>query len=117
MQELKRKKMFEQQRDQLINQQFNVENLAMQQEQADITLTAVQAMQAGKEKLKATGVTAESVEQLTDELQEQKQQMDEVNEALAAMNMGIGAGIEDDDLEAEYARMQEEAAAEKLMQG
>lgn len=45
-QAMKRKKMYEQQRDQLIGTQFNIENLAFQQEQAEITCTAVEAMKA-----------------------------------------------------------------------
>merc|ERR1719329_1026867 len=35
---LKRKKMYEQQRDQLLGTQFNVDNLAFQTEQAEVTM-------------------------------------------------------------------------------
>merc|ERR1719437_360825 len=52
MQCMKRKKMYEQQRDQILGTQFNVDCLAGAQEQADLTAMTVEAMQAGHQDLK-----------------------------------------------------------------
>merc|ERR1719188_1550518 len=72
LQAMKKKKMYEQQRDQLLGTQFNVENLAFQQEQAEVTLTAVEAMKAGQDQLKAQQqkINIGQVDKLTDDLAE-----------------------------------------------
>merc|ERR1719229_21767 len=86
MQALKRKKMYEQQRDQLLGTQFNVEQLAFQQEQAEVTMTAVQAMKAGADQLKAAQgkVNINTVDKLTDDMADLADEMQQINEALAA---------------------------------
>merc|ERR1719440_2314996 len=110
MQAMQRKKMYEKQRDQLLGTQFNVENLAFQQEQADITATAVAAMKAGQEQLAAQqkSMSVEKVEQLMDDLQEATDQGKELADALAQNPMGL-SGMDDDELDAEFARLEEEA--------
>lgn len=116
MQILKRKKMYEEQKNQLLGTQFNVESIAFQQEQAEITATAVSAMQAGQKELAAQqkNMSVESVEQMIDDLQEVSDQAKEINDALAQAPMGMASGVDDDELEAEFARMQDEAAMEQL---
>ncbi|CAL1167626.1 unnamed protein product [Cladocopium goreaui] len=49
---LKRKKMYEQQRDQILGTQFNVDSLAGAQEQAEINVMTVEAMKGGYQELK-----------------------------------------------------------------
>jgi len=90
MRALKRKKMHEQHRDQLLGTQFNVEGLAFQQQQADITLTAVGAMQQAAAKLRqqSAAVGAEQVERLRDELQDMAADMQDVQAALAQPSAG-----------------------------
>merc|ERR1719203_582082 len=102
-----------------MGQQFNIENLAFQQEQADVTVVAVEAMKAGRDKLKESQnvVNMDSVDKLMEDLAEQQDEMKQVNEALAGISIGGIEGIEDDELAAEYAKMEEEAAAMKLMGG
>mmetsp|Transcript_7078 Transcript_7078/g.17553 ORF Transcript_7078/g.17553 Transcript_7078/m.17553 type:complete len:223 (+) Transcript_7078:56-724(+) len=119
MQVMKRKKMYEQQRDQLLGTQFNVEALAFQQEQAEITCVAVEAMQAGTQTLKQQQqkVNMASVDQLTDDMAEITDEMQAIQEALA-QNTGLGTGaIDESELDAEYAKLEEEMALSKLIGG
>jgi len=115
MQCLKMKKQYEQQRDQLMGTQFNLENMAFQQEQADVTSTAVSALAAGRDqmKLQQQKINVESVERLTDDIADLAGEMAEIQNALAGSALAGGAA--DSELEAEWNRMQEEEAMRKLM--
>eukprot|EP00406_Dinophysis_acuminata_P060670 CAMPEP_0179280912 /NCGR_PEP_ID=MMETSP0797-20121207/36874_1 /TAXON_ID=47934 /ORGANISM="Dinophysis acuminata, Strain DAEP01" /LENGTH=179 /DNA_ID=CAMNT_0020989587 /DNA_START=97 /DNA_END=632 /DNA_ORIENTATION=+ len=112
LQAMKRKKMYEQQRDQLLATQFNVETMAFQQEQAEITAMTVQAMQAGQADLKkqAEKIDISKVDQLTDDMAELADEMKLVSDALAQNP----ANADDDDVAEEYAKMEEEMAAMTL---
>mmetsp|Transcript_162396 Transcript_162396/g.515951 ORF Transcript_162396/g.515951 Transcript_162396/m.515951 type:complete len:214 (-) Transcript_162396:660-1301(-) len=118
MQCLKMKKQYEQHRDQLMNTQFNLENMAFQQEQAEVIATAVAAMAAGRDQMKAQQLTlnVESVEKITDDLQDLQAEMQDIQTALAGSALAAAAG-DDAELEAEFAKMQEEAELEKVMSG
>eukprot|EP00933_Yihiella_yeosuensis_P063437 TRINITY_DN66588_c0_g1_i1.p1 TRINITY_DN66588_c0_g1~~TRINITY_DN66588_c0_g1_i1.p1 ORF type:complete len:214 (-),score=76.71 TRINITY_DN66588_c0_g1_i1:53-694(-) len=111
LQAMKKKKLYEQNRDQLLGTQFNVENLAFQQEQAEITAMAVEAMKAGHDGLKAQAdkINIASVDKLTDEMADLQDEMKAISEALA-QNTGVD-GVEQSELDEEYAKMQEEMAA------
>mmetsp|Transcript_63251 Transcript_63251/g.124587 ORF Transcript_63251/g.124587 Transcript_63251/m.124587 type:complete len:209 (+) Transcript_63251:129-755(+) len=117
MQCLKMKKQYEAQRDQLMNTQFNLNNMAFQQEQAEVTAAVVAGMAAGRDQLKAMQdkINVETVDKLTDDLAEISDEMRAIQEALAGSGTGVAA--DDGELEAEWERMQEQAAMEKLMQG
>lgn len=119
MQVLKRKKMYEQQRDNLLGTQFNVENMQFQAENSQVTLAAVQAMTAATEHLKNQKVTVAQVDKLTDDMAELQGDMQDIQAALAA-----GASTEHEDeaaaeLEALYAREaeREEEDALKILMG
>ncbi|CAE7691698.1 chmp5 [Symbiodinium pilosum] len=118
LQAMKKKKMYQQQRDQLLSTQFNVENLAFQQEQAEITAMAVQAMQTGhtqlKDQTKAMDIGA--VDKLTDDMAELQDEMKAINEALAQGSM-VPDGATDDELANEFAKLEEEMAAMALAGG
>eukprot|EP00928_Gymnodinium_smaydae_P089156 TRINITY_DN73158_c0_g1_i1.p1 TRINITY_DN73158_c0_g1~~TRINITY_DN73158_c0_g1_i1.p1 ORF type:complete len:233 (+),score=86.61 TRINITY_DN73158_c0_g1_i1:69-767(+) len=113
LQALKRKKMYEEQRDQLIGTQFNVEQLAFQQEQAEITMTAVEAMKAGQEQLKnqTKKLDVAAVDKLTDDMADLNDEMKAIGEALA---QGMPGGVDEGELEDEYAKLEEEMAAMAL---
>merc|ERR1719324_582619 len=51
---------------------------------------------------------------MMDEMQELQEQSKEINDALA-QSMGGMDGVEDDELAAEFARLEEEAAMEKMV--
>lgn len=114
IQAMQRRKMLEQQRDTLIGQQFNIDNLALAQDQADINAMAVDVMAAGQEALAAQKVDIGHVEQVVDNLQEQMDELKEVNTLLAS-NVMQGADEDQGDMEAEFARMQAEAAEASLL--
>merc|ERR1712232_144055 len=113
MQALKRKKQYEEQRDQLVATQFNVENLAFQQEQAEITTTTVQAMQQATADLKAQQgkIDASTVERVMDDMQDMADDLKEVQEMLTRPQ---GSADADEDLEAEFAAMQADYASQVL---
>lgn len=112
LQVMKKKKMYEQQRDQLLSTQFNVDALKIQQEQAEITAIAAQAMQDGTAELKEQHkkIDINKIDKLTDDMAELNDEMKAISETLA-QNTSTEC---DDDVEAEYARMEEEMAAMAL---
>ncbi|CAE7251750.1 VPS60-1 [Symbiodinium sp. CCMP2456] len=118
LQAMKKKKMYEQQRDQLLSTQFNVENLAFQQEQAEITAIAVQAMQTGHTQLKdqTKQMDIAAVDKLTDDMADLQDEMKAINEALAQGSM-VPDGATDDELANEFAKLEEEMAATALAGG
>lgn len=117
MQVLKRKKLYEQQREQLVGTQFNLESLAFQQDSAEVTVTAVSAMTQATADLKRhkDKINMASVDKIMDELQDVQDEMKDVQEALARPIGGVAE--DDEDLEAEFARLQEEETMKVLMGG
>uniref|UniRef100_A0A7S4S2V0 Uncharacterized protein n=1 Tax=Alexandrium monilatum TaxID=311494 RepID=A0A7S4S2V0_9DINO len=115
LQAVKRKKMYEQQRDQLLGTQFNLETLAFQHDQAEITLATVNAMKNGHEQLKqqTEGLDAGRVDELRADMEDLAEDMKAINEVLSA-SAGVDGGEEEDALAAEYAKVEEELAAEAL---
>ncbi|CAK9019674.1 unnamed protein product, partial [Durusdinium trenchii] len=116
MQALKRKKLYEQQRDQLVNTQFNVENLAFQQDQAEITAQTVLAMKKATEQLKdqQKRMGVEDVDKLTDDMADIQAEMKDIQAALAAPS-ALGATGEDEaeaELQALYAQQSQKEAEE-----
>mmetsp|Transcript_19820 Transcript_19820/g.55746 ORF Transcript_19820/g.55746 Transcript_19820/m.55746 type:complete len:217 (-) Transcript_19820:71-721(-) len=122
LQAMKRKKMYEQQRDQLLATQFNVETMAFQQEQAEVSVMAAEAMKKATEQLKlqTKQLSVEKVEQLTDDMEELNAEMQDIQTALARSN---NTEVDDDaekELEALYAgqaQREEEDAIAMLMGG
>mmetsp|Transcript_122621 Transcript_122621/g.261685 ORF Transcript_122621/g.261685 Transcript_122621/m.261685 type:complete len:295 (+) Transcript_122621:135-1019(+) len=109
LQAMKRKKVLEGQRQQLIGAQFNVDSLADQQEQADTTLRAVDAIRAGRDKLKKDQerMSVQQVDALLDETEDLADEMRAINESLAQ-----GSGLADGALELEYGQLLREYAPE-----
>lgn len=83
---MKKKKLFEEQRRQLIGAQFNVESLACQRDQARVTLNAVKALEAGTKRLKADQLKMDptKVEDLCDDAQNLADEMRCIGDTLAA---------------------------------
>merc|ERR1712224_1085658 len=82
---LKRKKMYEQQRESLHNQQFNVDNLAFAHEQMQMTAQTVEAMKASTEALKQQNANMKigDIEKMTDEIQDLMMDAEEINDLLS----------------------------------
>jgi len=121
MQAIKRKKLYEQQRDQLLGTQFNVESLNFQQEQAGVTLTAVEAMQQATSHLKqkTDKIGVDTVEKLKDDMADLQADMQDIQQALAQSSGGLEDDEAEKELEALYAAQsqQEEEDAMKILMG
>lgn len=118
MQALKRKKLYEQQRDQLVDTQFNVENLAFQHEQAEITAGTVAAMKKATDQLKnqTQKIGVDQVDKLTDEMADIAAEMKDIQSALAAPS-AVGSAAEDEaekELMALYAQQEDKEAEEAM---
>lgn len=101
---LKRKKLYKEQRDNLLNAQFNVDNIAMETENAEVLLTVKQAMEEATAQLKAQrdkmgGV--EAVCELNEERLELQADMMHIQESLASPSLTLDGESGDADLEAE----------------
>lgn len=107
LQLMRRKKTFEEQRQQLLGAQFNVDSLADHEEQARFTLKAISAMQGGRDRMRAnqTRMKAEQVDTMLDDVEDLTDEMRAINEAMAQ-----GSSLFE--LESEYAQLQREVAAQ-----
>merc|ERR1719235_1755552 len=85
MQVMKRKKMYEQQRMQLMGTQFNVDSLAFAQEQVEVTAMSVEAMKAGHEQLKESyaQMNIADIEKLMDDMADFADESKEIQEAIS----------------------------------
>mmetsp|Transcript_130641 Transcript_130641/g.377905 ORF Transcript_130641/g.377905 Transcript_130641/m.377905 type:complete len:221 (+) Transcript_130641:78-740(+) len=116
MQCMKRKKMYEQQRDQIVGTQFNIDSLAGAHEQADITAMTVEAMKAGHQDLKQRFEqmgAAGDIERMMDGLADLHDEIAEINEAISTA-YAVPDGFDETAFEAEFNAMEEEMAAERL---
>merc|ERR1740121_360675 len=113
---MKRKKMYEQQRDQILGTQFNVDCLAGAQEQADLTAMTVEAMQAGHQDLKqryAKMGGAGDIEKLMDSMADLQDEIQDMNEALST-SYAVPDGFDESAFEHEFSALEEEMALEKI---
>lgn len=106
---LKRKKMYEQQRDQMAGQAFNIESTNFALESIKDTQTTVAAMKAGAKALKAENkkLNIGEIEDMQDDLTDMFEDMNEVTEALGRA-YNCPDGIDDADLDAELACLGDE---------
>jgi len=116
VQAMKRKKMYEQQRDQLLGAQFNVDCLAGAQEQAELTVLNVEAMKAGqadlKERYSQLGGVG-NVEKLMDQMADLNDEIQDISEAMAT-SYAVPDGFDEASLEAEFGALEEEMKMESL---
>lgn len=106
---LKRKKMYEQQRDQLAGQAFNIEQTNFAIDSVKDTITTVDAMKAASKTLKTEfkKVNIDNIEDLQDDLADMMEDMNEVQDALGR-SYDVGEDIDEADLDAELACLDDE---------
>mmetsp|Transcript_134805 Transcript_134805/g.430795 ORF Transcript_134805/g.430795 Transcript_134805/m.430795 type:complete len:220 (+) Transcript_134805:115-774(+) len=113
---MKKKKLFEEQRKQLIGAQFNIDSLVFQTDQAKVTLSAVKALQAGTQQLKADQLRMDpcKVEELCDEAAMLGDEMRAIGDSLSA-NYAIGEWNDEaaEALDREYLRFDQHYASLK----
>jgi len=101
MRVLKQRKMYEQQRENLTNQSFNMEQANYATQTLKDTQTTVQAMKLGVKEMKQAykKVNIDDIENIQDDMEDMLEQANEVQEALGR-TYGMPE-VDDDELEAE----------------
>ena len=114
MEVLKRKRMYETQRDQLAGQQFNIDQAAFGIDSAKATVSTMSAMKAANSELKGVmknDLKIDDVDELADDMAELMDEFQEINEALA-QNFSTPDDIDEADLEAELDMLGDELEEE-----
>lgn len=119
MEVLKRKKMYENQRDMVAGQQFNIDQASFGIESAKANVQTIAAMKGANQELKRTmknDLNIDDVEDLADDMAEMMEDFNEINEALA-MNFSTPADIDEADLDAELEMLEDEMFEEEQALG
>jgi len=114
MEVLKRKKMYEQQRDMVAGQQFNIDQASFGIESAKANVQTIAAMKGANQELKRTlkkDLDVDDVYDLADDMADMMEDFNEINEALA-MNFSTPDDIDEADLDAELEMLEDEMAYE-----
>ena len=118
MEVLKRKKMYESQRDMVAGQQFNIDQASFNIESAKANVQTVAAMKSANNELKRTmkhDLRIDDVEDLADEMAEMMEDFNEINEALAS-NYATPE-VDEADLDAELELLEDEMFEEEAALG
>ncbi|KAL9674712.1 hypothetical protein QQ045_002911 [Rhodiola kirilowii] len=114
---LKKKRLYEQQVEQLGNFQLRIHDQMIMLEGAKATTETVDALRSGaaamKSMQKATNI--DDVDKTMDEINEQTENMKQIQEALSAP-IGAAADFDEDELEAELEELEEAELEEQLLQ-
>ncbi|KAL2479958.1 Vacuolar protein sorting-associated protein [Abeliophyllum distichum] len=114
---LKRKRLYEQQIEQLGNFQLRIHDQMIMLEGAKATTETVDALRSGaaamKSMQKATNI--DDVDKTMDEINEQTENMKQIQEALATP-IGAAADFDEDELEAELEELEDAELEEQLLQ-
>ncbi|KAF4695026.1 Charged multivesicular body protein 5 [Perkinsus olseni] len=111
---LKRKKMYEAQRDQMMNTQFNVDQAAFTQEQIQTNINVVESMKVANHAMKSqmNELNIDHVEDVVDDMADLMMDQDEINDILGR-SYNLPEGCDDASLEAEFSMLEEEVAMDK----
>jgi charged multivesicular body protein 4 len=114
---LKRKRLYEQQIEQLGNFQLRIHDQMIMLEGAKATTETVDALRSGAAAMKAMqkATNIDDVDKTMDEINEQTENMKQIQEALSAP-IGIAADFDDDELEAELEELEGAELEEQLLQ-
>jgi len=114
MEVLKRKRMYEGQRDMVAGQQFNIDQAAFGIESAKANVQTVAAMKAANKELKKTiknDLDIDAVEDIADDMAELMEDFNEINEALGR-NFATPEDLDEADLDAELELLEDELEEE-----
>lgn len=114
MDTLKRKRMYESQRDQLANQQFNVDQTAFAISSVRDAQVTISAMQAATKTLKIEHkkIKIADIDNMQDEMEDMLEDVGEISEILGR-SYGMPDGVEEEDLDAELACLEDGWAEEE----
>lgn len=110
MEVLKRKRMYEQQRDATAGQQFNIDQTAFGVESAKASIDTVAALKAANKELKQTirkDLNIDDVDDIADDMAELMDDFNEINEALGR-NFATPDDLDEADLDAELEMLGDE---------
>ena len=112
---LKRKKMYESQKDALMATQFNVDQANFATENLRITAITVDALKAGTAQLKQefAKMNIDSIEAVADEMEDLLYDQQDINEILGR-SYAVPDGFDEAALEGEFAQLEEEVALERM---
>lgn len=114
MEVLKRKRMYEQQRDMVMGQQFNIDQANFNIQSAKTNVQTVAALKASNAELKRTikkDLDIDEVEDLADDMAELMEDFNEINEALGR-NFATPEDLDEADLDAELELLEDELEGE-----
>ncbi|GKB06014.1 vacuolar protein sorting-associated protein 32 homolog 2 [Tanacetum coccineum] len=113
---LKRKKLYEQQIEQLGNFQLRIHDQMILLEGAKATTETVDALRTGAAAMKAMhkATNIDDVDKTMDEINEQSENMKQIQDAMAAP-MGLAADFDEDELEAELEELEGAELEEHLL--
>ncbi|XP_078176305.1 vacuolar protein sorting-associated protein 32 homolog 1-like [Carex rostrata] len=113
---LKRKRLYEQQVEQLGNFQLRIHDQMIMLEGAKATTETVDALRTGASAMKAMqkATNIDDVDKTMDEINEQTENMKQIQEALAAP-IGAAADFDEDELEAELEELEGAELEEQLL--
>mmetsp|Transcript_1002 Transcript_1002/g.2026 ORF Transcript_1002/g.2026 Transcript_1002/m.2026 type:complete len:218 (+) Transcript_1002:212-865(+) len=117
MEVLKRKKMYENQRDMVAGQQFNIDQASFGIESAKANVQTVAAIKGANQELKRTlkkDLNIDDVEDLADDMAEMMDDFNEINEALGR-NFATPDDIDEADLDAELEMLEDEMFEEEAL--
>jgi len=111
LQVLKRKKMYEQQRDSLLGTQMNIDQCSFMTEQAKTTAVTVAAMKEANTSLKKQykKMDIDDIERVADDMQDLMMDQEEINEIMSR-SYAIPGGVDEADLDAELAALEDDIA-------
>ncbi|KAL2924547.1 Vacuolar protein sorting-associated protein 32-like protein 1 [Bienertia sinuspersici] len=114
---LKRKRLYEQQVEQLGNMQLRIHDQMIMLEGAKATTETVDALRSGASAMKAMqkATNIDNVDQTMDEINEQTENLKQIQEALSAP-IGAAADFDEDELEAELEELEGAELEEQLLQ-
>ncbi|CAN6682343.1 unnamed protein product [Malus baccata var. baccata] len=114
---LKRKRLYEQQIEQLGNFQLRIHDQMIMLEGANATTETVDALRSGTSVMKAMNKATkiDDLEKTMDEINDQTESMKQIQEALSAP-IGAAADFDEDELEAELEELEGAELEEELLQ-
>ena len=114
---LKRKRMYEAQRDQLAGQAFNIESAGFAIDSLKDSVTTVAAMKSANTQLKVAykDINIDEIEDINDDLADMMEDMNEINEAMGR-SYATPDDIDEADLEAELDLLEDELEVEEELE-
>ncbi|KAJ3211084.1 hypothetical protein HDU67_004792 [Dinochytrium kinnereticum] len=111
---VKQKKMYEGQRDQLMQQSFNMEQATMATENLKNTMVTVEAMKSANKELKQQykKINLDKIEKIQDEMEDLLEQANEIQETLGR-SYALPDDVDEADLEAELEALEDEFMEEE----